>query len=97
MFFQERLEAESRLKEETMNELAHLKRSHETLEQVLVEARRKMEEETKQFKRKGSEDELRLRQMQEELAEREAQLNAKEKEIAEIQVFFSNMCSKEKD
>ena len=88
MFFQERLEAESRLKEETMNELAHLKRSHETLEQVLVEARRKMEEETKQFKRKGSEDELRLRQMQEELAEREAQLNAKEKEIAEIQVFF---------
>ncbi|XP_046447059.1 E3 ubiquitin-protein ligase rnf8-B-like isoform X2 [Daphnia pulex] len=82
---QERLEEESRLKEETMNELAHIKRSHQSLEQELEEARRKIEEEAKQFQRKGSEDELRLRQMQEELAEREARLNAQEKQIAEIQ------------
>ncbi|KAI9565448.1 hypothetical protein GHT06_009240 [Daphnia sinensis] len=68
---QERLEEESRLKEETMNELAHIKRSHQSLEQELNEARRKIEEETKQHQQKGSEDELRLRQMQEELAERE--------------------------
>lgn len=71
-----------------MNELAHIKESHQSLEKEFEEARRKMEEEMKQHQQKDSEDEDRFRRMQDELAEREAQLAAKEKEISEIQVWL---------
>ena len=80
------MDEESRLREATMNELAQVKESRELLEQELIEARRKMAEEMKQHEKKGSEVELRFCKMQEELAGREAQLAAKEKEMADIQV-----------
>lgn len=70
-----------------MNELTQIKQSHQLLEQELEEARRKIEEEAKQFQSKGNEDKSLLRRMQEELAEREVQLVAKEKEVCDIQVL----------
>ena len=85
------MEEESRLREEMTNELAEIKKSHS---KELEELHRKMEEEVKNNQLKGSENESRISQMQQELAR-------KEKEIADLQVddlqrfhhfFSSNFC-----
>lgn len=88
-FCQERLEEESRLREETVNELDRVKQSHQCLEKELGETRRKIEEEIKKYQLKGSEDESLLQKMREELDERQALLEAKEKELCEIQVIHT--------
>lgn len=87
--FQERLQEESRLRAATLDELAKLKETRESLERQWEEERRRFEEEKKQMRRKETEDETRLSRMSSELAERKAQLDAKEKEVAEIQVWNS--------
>ena len=66
--------------------MAKVKESREVLEKQWEEERRRFEEEKKIMLLKESEDETRLNRMSLELAERKAQLDAKQKEVVEIQV-----------
>lgn len=65
-------------------ELAKVKESHN---QELRELRQRMEEEAKSNQLRGNESESQISKMQEELA-------SKEKEIAEMQVFFTRIGKK---
>jgi phosphoenolpyruvate synthase/pyruvate phosphate dikinase len=58
-------------------------------ERELWETRRKVKEEMKQLKRKGSEDEVRYHFIREELMDCEVKLKTKEKEFAKLQVRIS--------
>ena len=85
LIFQESLEEERRTKERMQSELARVMESRKALELQWNEERIKFEEEKKQYQDNGSADESRLRRMQEELDICKVMLDAKEREVVDMQ------------
>ena len=79
------MEEERRTKERMQSELARVMESRKALELQWNEERIKFEEEKKQYQDNGSADESRLRRMQEELDICKVMLDAKEREVFDMQ------------